>query len=204
MFNTGYSFPSNMDGSESGLIWEIDIPLLNNRYMLWDFTRLTLITFFFTDLLLLLATGGDWNFVLVATVYGGLIFIGLLVFASLLILRNRIRTMFILDDKGVGSKISRANSKLNKTTIVLGALIGSPTAVGAGLLASSNEETFFAWNGLHKVTVDRKRMVINIHNSWRALQRIYCYPENFEDVLNYVSLQVEPSIILYETSLSSI
>jgi hypothetical protein len=81
--------------------------------------------------------------------------------------------------------------------------MGSPTAVGAGMLASSREESFFPWSGLHKVTVDRKRHVINIHNNWRALQRIYCHPDNFEDILNYVSLQVDPAIISYETRLSS-
>ncbi len=188
----------------TGYKWEIDIPLLNNRYMLWDFTRLTLITFFFTDLLLLIATWGDWEMVLIATGYGVLIFIGLIIVTSLLILGNRIRTSFILDDKGVGSKISKANSEINKATMGLGALVGSPTTVGAGLLASSREESFFAWSGLHKVTVDRKCRVISIHNSWRALQRIYCYPENFEDVLNYVSLQVDPSILVYETRLSSL
>jgi hypothetical protein len=181
----------------SGLSWEYDIPLLNNRYMLWDFARVFLATFLLSDLILLLATGFEFEAVIPLTGVGVAIFMALFILVSLF-LRNRIRTLFVLDADGVGSKVSRSMSKLNRVTVVLGALAGSPSVAGAGLLAASSEESFFPWSGIVKATVDRRRRVISFHNSWRTLQRVYCYDDNFDQVLGYVS-DMLPGKLVFES-----
>jgi len=173
-----------------GYVWEFDVRLLDNRYMLWDFTRLCILTFFFVDALMVVVTGGDFEPFITLTGIGVLIFAGLYVLVSLLFFRNRIRTRYTLDSKGVGSRFTRSVSKINTMTIVLGALAGSPTVTGAGLLASSRESSFVSWDSVQKVTVDPTRRVISLHNGWRALQRLYCYPDNYETVHDFVKQHV--------------
>ena len=184
--------------SEKGLHWEYDIPLLTNRYMLWDMGRVFFATFVIGTGILLPATGFDYSIISLALVSEA-IFIGLFLFVAL-ILGNHIRSGFTIDEKGVGTNVSRRMSKLNKATIVLGILAGSASTAGVGFLASSNEQTFHPWNKIEKGTVDRSRRVISFHNTWRTVQRIYCYEENFEQVLSFVS-EMLPGKLVYESRL---
>ena len=81
---------------------------------------------------------------------------------------------------------------------MLGVLAGNPSVAGAGFLASSLGEMFHRWSRIEKATVDSKRRVISFHNSWRTVQRIYCYSDNFEQVVAYVSLML-PGKVVYES-----
>jgi len=182
---------------ESGLRWAYNIPLLTNRFMLWDFARLFLATFVIASGILMVATGFEYESILPLSLVGEAVFIGLFILTSIL-LGNHVGSVFILDKDGVGSKVSRRMSKLNKATIVLGVLAGNPSVAGAGFLASSQGEAFHPWSRIEKATVDSKRRVISFHNSWRTVQRIYCYSDNFEQVVAYVSLML-PGKVVYES-----
>ncbi|MCW4011721.1 MAG: hypothetical protein NWF07_01885 [Candidatus Bathyarchaeota archaeon] len=179
---------------ESGLRWAYNIPLLTNRYMLWDFARLFFVTFVVATGILFVATGFEVLSIMPLALVGEAIFIGLFILTSIL-LGNHVGSVFILDKNGVGSKVSRRMSRLNKATIVLGVLAGNPSVAGAGFLASSQGETFHRWSGFEKATVDAKRRVITFHNSWRSVQRIYCYPDNFEQVVAFVSLMLPGKVV---------
>ena len=186
-----------MTTESDGLSWEYDIPLLTNRYMLWDFARLFVVTFVLADVILLVATGFEYESVIPLSGLCACIFLALFVLVSVL-LGNHVRSKFILDTDGVGSSTSRRMSKLNTATIVIGALTGSATATGAGLLASVMEQSYFSWWRIKKVTVDRSRRVLSFQNSWRTLQRVYCHEDNFETALSYVSEKL-PGKVVFES-----
>lgn len=179
---------------ESGLSWEYDIPLLTNRYMLWDFARVFFVVFVVSNLILLVATGFEYLSIFPLSVVGMLIFMGLFIFTSIL-LGNHVRSVFIVDEDGVGSRVSRRMSKLNSATIAIGLIAGNPSTVGAGLLASSQGEAFHPWKNIEKATVDSRRRVITFHNSWRSVQRIYCYEDNFDQVLGYVESNLGGKVV---------
>ena len=183
-----------MADEASGLSWEYDIPLLTNRYMLWDFGRVFLTVFVLTNLILLVATGFEYQSVLSLSGVGILIFMGLFLLTSIL-LGNHVRSVFIVDGEGVGSRVSRKMSKINNATIVIGLLAASPSTVGAGLLASSQGEAFHPWKIIEKATVDRRRKVISFHNNWRTVQRVYCYEDNFEQVLCLVESNLGGNVV---------
>jgi len=178
----------------SGLRWAYNIPLLNNRYMLIDMAKVFLATFVIALGILLPATGFDYQSILPLAIVGEAIFIGLFILTAL-ILGNHIGSVFILDKDGVGSKMSRRMSKLTTATIILGALAGKPSVTGSGLLASSQAETFHRWSGIEKATIDKQRRVITFSNSWRAVQRVYCYPDNFEQVVAFVTLMLPGKLV---------
>ena len=184
--------------AEKGFQWAYDIPLLSNRYMLWDMGRVFFATFVIGTGILLFATGFDYSIISLALLSEA-IFIGLFLFVAL-ILGNHIRSGFIVDEKGIGSRASRRMSKLNKATIVLGLLSGSASTAGVGFLASSKEQSFHPWNKIEKATVDKARRVISFHNSWRTVERIYCHEDSFEQILNYVSLML-PGKLVYGSRL---
>jgi hypothetical protein len=179
---------------ESGLMWEYNIPLLTNRYMLMDMAKVFLVTFLLTTGILLVATGFEYESIIPLSLIGEAIFIGLFILTSLL-LGNHIGSVFILDKDGVGTKMSRRMSKLTKATIVLGVLAGNPSVTGSGLLASSQAETFHRWSIIEKATIDRQRRVITFSNNWRAVQRVYCYPDNFEQVVAFVTLMLPGKLV---------
>jgi len=178
----------------SGLRWVYNIPLLTNRYMLMDMAKVFLATYVIALGILLPATGFDYQSILPLSLVGEAIFIGLFILTTL-ILGNHIGSVFILDKEGVGSKMSRRMRKLTKATIVLGVLAGKPSVAGSGLLASSQAETFHRWSGIEKAIVDRQRRVITFCNSWRAVQRVYCYPDNFEQVVAFVTLMLPGKMV---------
>ena len=180
---------------KSGLRWEYNIPLLTNRYMIIDMAKVIFITFFLTTTLLLVATGFEYESIIPLSVLCEEIFIGLYILTALL-LGNHIGSVFILDKDGVGTKMSRRMSKLTTATIVLGVLAGNPSVTGSGLLASSQAEIFHKWKIIEKAKVDKKRRVITFCNNWRAVQRVYCYPDNFEQVEAFVGL-VLPGKLVY-------
>lgn len=185
-----------MRSDVSRIIWEYNIPLLTNRYMLLDFSRLFAVVFILTDVILLFATGFSFESVIPLTAIGVAVFIGLFLLTSLL-LGNHVRSVFTVDSKGVGSKMSRRMNKLNAATMVLGALSGKPGVAGSGLLASSRSDSFHPWSIIHTATVDTSNRVISFQNNWRALQRIYCNEDNMSQVVDIVERML-PGKVVYK------
>jgi hypothetical protein len=162
--------------------------------MLMDMAKLFLATFIIATVILLVATGFDYASIIPLSLIGEAIFIGLFILTSL-VLGNHIGSVFILDKDGVGSKMSRRMNKLTKATIILGALVGNPSVTGSGMLASSQAETFHRWSGIEKATIDKQHRVITFSNNWRAVQRVYCYQDNFEQVVSYVDLMLPGKLV---------
>lgn len=185
-----------MRNSISSITWEYNIPLLTNRYMLLDFSRLLAVAFILTDVILLFATGFMIEFVIPLTVIGVAVFMVLFLLTSLL-LGNHVRSVFTVDSKGVGSKMSRRMNKLNAATMVLGALWGKPGVAGSGLLASSRSDSFYPWSIIHTAIVDTSNLVISFQNNWRALQRIYCNKDNMDQVVDIVERML-PGKVVYK------
>lgn len=165
--------------------WTYRIPLLTSSFMLYDFAKVIVISV--VIMYALVAVMGwfiDGEFVLlppqVFLITGGALAV-LFVIASLL-LGNRFTTTFSVGPDGVGYASGSKERKWNRLAIIAGLLGGSMSATGAGLIASSQEEGGFAWADLHRANEHAGPRVITLRNSWRAVLRLYCTPENYEQV----------------------
>ena len=138
-------------GQRPALHWVISFPLLTSRFVLWDLLKVlvwTGILFYAAMGVAILFAGSrrsfPWGDFALALGWGlaGLGFV--FAVAMLAVFGNRYMVRFLVDREGVGyESLSKRARTVNRAAIILGALAGSPGAMGAGLLASSQETGYF-------------------------------------------------------------
>lgn len=180
--------PATTPVAGARLDWIASFPLLTNRFVLYDLAKVLGWTGLLCPalvLLIALVTGNldapaEWLlalgvFLLLLAGFGALFLLIMLVFFG-----NRSVTLFSMGPEGVSweSRSRRGRWGAN-AAMVVGALAGSPQAVGAGLLARSQEEGGTGWNEIRKVRLHRSHCVISVMNSWRVVVRLYCTPSNY-------------------------
>ncbi len=175
------------DGPAAALTWNYDVPLLTNRYFLWDMVRVLVlsavlceglvwaISFFFTDEAVLLPP-------LIWAIPLGIIAV-LFVLVSLLIYGNRFHGHFTLDEKAVTYEVGMRERKILRVLSVIGILFGGWRAVGPSLIAYSRQVESVKWPDVYKVSPDPTRYVIALSNSWRTVMRLYCPADRFAEIL---------------------
>ncbi len=167
------------------LEWTYRVPLLTSGFMLWDFLRVSVISVVVMYLLVaLMGLLVEGEFVVLplqvfALVLG--IMLVLFVLASLL-LGNHVTMSFAVRPDGVAYAMGSRERKMNRATVVLGALSGAPATAGAGLLAASRENGGWTWEQLHRARYFPGSRVISLRNSWRTVLRLHCTAENYEQV----------------------
>jgi hypothetical protein len=178
------------------LSWDISISLINNPFMFRASIQLCLLTWLVVVILfgvISVATGDLELFssmlALMSVLMVGLWLTMLLVMA--VFFGNQMPMRFTLDKQGVTCDITSKRSKAaNRFLILLGILARQPGAVGTGLIAYSQESQTFEWERVYAVKYDDVRHVITLRNSWRSLIMIFCLPENYNDVAEFVRKKV--------------
>jgi hypothetical protein len=66
--------------------------------------------------------------------------------------------------------------------IALGAISGSPTAVGAGMIAQSRQVMRLNWGKVRKVRYDPKRCTILVNGGFTEKIAVFCTRENYAQV----------------------
>ncbi len=182
--------PAEPESAGETIEWEYRVPLLTSRFMLYDFVKVIILSV--VIMYVLVAVMGwfvDGEFVWlppqVFLITGGAM-AGLFTIACLL-LGNRFTMQFTVGPDGVGYASGSREKKWNRAAIIIGALAASASATGAGLIASSQEEGGWPWAELHRANEYPGPRVITLRNSWRAVLRLHCTPENYEQVRAAVS-----------------
>jgi len=174
---------------ERRVAWDFRIPLVTNIYMMADCTKVMAITWVVCSALVLLigliVDPGDVKDLLPVVPMFGIVAAAIwvvMVLVMLVFYGNRFYARFEVTSKGAHYGVSTTQRKLNKVIVVLGILAGKPGVAGSGMLAQSQEEQFFAWSDVFRVDLDPRRRVVILRNTWRTLIRLYCTPENYEEV----------------------
>lgn len=119
------------------LAWEITVPLLTNRFMLFDFARWMLWTYGVMALVACLIglfsrdLGVLWGVCqLFGVVCAAMTMLFLLI--MLIVFRNRMELAFAVDKDGVNALVASSKAKVgNRLAILLGLLAGKPGVAGA-------------------------------------------------------------------------
>jgi len=174
------------------LSWAVEMPLLTNRFFLYDMLKL----FFWVAVLLgvlltvTFAFGGSLKNLppilkMFALILGGIFFLFVLI--SWIFFGNRFPMRFRINSWGVGwSSLSRRSRLANRAAVIAGVASGSLAGTGAGLLAISQESGQLAWEKVQTVKKYPAECVITLMNSWRVVIRLFCTPENYADVARLV------------------
>jgi hypothetical protein len=174
--------------SPDALVWEIDVPLLNNRMMMGGLARVFGVTALVMGLLMsfLFAVQGEFEAIPpillgVLVTCGALYLVGLL--SMLLIFRNKMRFRYTLTADGLTSElIDRTARATNRLAIVAGLLGRSPGTLGAGLTATSRESEAVDFSGAFFAQFRPRARAIVFRNAWRQLLIVYCTAENYDAV----------------------
>ncbi|MCX6620946.1 MAG: hypothetical protein NTY38_07665 [Acidobacteria bacterium] len=161
------------------------MPLLTNRFFLYDAVKLMLWTgvLVCTLFAVIAALAGTLNHMGMAFVMLGLVLAGfLLLFLAIaaVLFGNRFPVEFRVGPEGIEWKsLSRRGRFSNRAAIVAGVLAGSAGTAGAGLLAAAQEFGGLEWSEIRKLKPYPEERVITVMNSWRVVTRLYCTPENY-------------------------
>lgn len=169
------------------LEWRVDVPLLNNSYMVMDILFVILGSAGGLGVILFLVMGGESIMaileILVLAV-GALIVMTFLVIGVIFL--NRMELVFKVNGEGVRCDRGEYVSNLNRLAWMIGSISQRVNPMGASLIAMSRESTFVPWNGIKKAVLDGRKRVISLSSSRRLLLRMYCTPENYADVAGTV------------------
>jgi hypothetical protein len=176
--------------------WRTDVSLLGQPTMLWNFAKVIVLSVLLMGSLLsfLVAMNGDFDMIpgmlgLTGAVGGG--FAVLMLLVILVVFRNRMAMAYRVDAACARMvQIDRRAKVGTKAAIILGALSGSPSAVGAGLLAETQATQNVAWSAVRKVRCSPRWRTVQLANSWRTVLILYCTPETYEPVARYVEAAV--------------
>jgi hypothetical protein len=102
---------------------------------------------------------------------------------------------FVTPD-GAGQEASQATSNLNTGVTVAGAVPGSLTATGAGLINKGRENDFIRWDEARSVTLNPKKKTVTVTRKTLILPiRLYCTDEIYDRVAGFIRTRVDPAII---------
>ncbi len=179
--------PTRRPPDPDTLTWQYDIPLITNRYILWDMFRVIGLSLF-----VIVALTGLFGVVLGDPVslpieflllIGGLV-TALFLFVALVIFGNRYRACFVLDSKqavfqglGWGDTAWARTMKRGLKVLAFFAAQSDPTKRTA---------TNIRWREVRQVNVNRSARVIALCDAWHVVIRLYCTPEVFDQALAHV------------------
>lgn len=181
--------PKNIDQRYQ---WELSVPLLNNRFIVLASMQVSFITALLIGLFLsfIFLITGELEAIVPNLIISFFIFIGLwlsMLLAMLIIFLNKMQVEFIMNDKKLICKITSKTAKIvNRLAIVLGILTGKIFSLSSGLIAKSQENTEIAWQQVAKVQYYPQQKAIVLRNSWRKIMVIYCLPENYEQIVEFL------------------
>lgn len=182
------------DGSAAPLCsWQIDVPLINNPYILSNvgLGLIAALTIFLIITGLIFGISGGWTGFLQALLFTaglGVFFLIVSVFTLLVVLGNRYRMEFALDDYGITmiSRSDRAHTA-HRLALILGMLARNPAAVAAGSGAVSGETVTLAWKNAKSFIPHPEKQTIIIKRKYLPALYIFCLPENYAAVAQYLS-----------------
>lgn len=173
---------------QTGISWEISVPLINNYYVFRASLQAGLLIWaVMAGLLgLIFAATGEFDVLWQMLVFMAAIAFGfwlLMLLVMLVFFGNRMEMRFAVKSGGVTvDVISKRSKAANRLLIVLGILTGKPGAIGAGLIASTQERQTFEWERVYAARYDAQRQAITLRNRWRSLVVLFCLPENYDAV----------------------
>jgi len=169
--------------------WQVKIPSLFHNVPL--FKNLIFATFIPAPIVLSLIgilvaddISAVFNFFLLGLVIGAAFFI-LALLVSFIVTRGDVT--YYITHRGVRMIAGDYIKNLNRATIAGGALGGSLTATGSGMLAKSREDEDFTWSDAHTIRIFKRNGIIILRRRGLfAPLAIYTTRDNFAEVRGIV------------------
>lgn len=165
------------------LAWDATVPMVGDRFFMWDMAKLWAISCSFLLILslVLAAVEQSPHMLWFSLIVPPLAFLGFYIFSLLIAVVfffNKYYAQIVISENGVTFELVRWTGKLSKAVaagnIIIGILKSAPGAVGAGVLANVQRQVFMKWPEIRKVTFFPRQRVMTLSNSWRPVVRLHC------------------------------
>ncbi|SFM43444.1 hypothetical protein [Methanolobus profundi] len=183
--------------TENTLEWDIDVSILNNRFVMGELMKVLGIAAGITAAIVLLislpailegtissnssnARGMKYALILLGITF---LLTALFIFAYY---GNKYSLSYTIDSKGV-STLTREdqksrNNKLNFLIVIIAILARSPSAAGAGFLASSHQNQDVKWKKIKKAKFYPDKNTIALSAGYGEKSIVFCKVENYSRV----------------------
>jgi hypothetical protein len=171
------------------LSWDQSVPLLTNRFILKDMAIVLVASLVLMQLMILVVGYLAEGELILLPLKVWLIVAGVLAalfVLSTLVLLNRAKMVFTLDDKGAWYEMDKGQRRMNRTLFLLAVLARRPGAAGTALAAASQESGGVSWRDVRRVTYRPGPRAITLSNSWRPVLRVYCPKDGYEEIAGFV------------------
>ena len=185
--------------------WDCRVPVLTNRFIMWDFAKVMVIAVIVIEAVGALMTfiiDGE-AFFLPPLVFGIplAVLVVLYLLVTGLILGNRYDMSFSLNAQGVQIRAapSRYGGRAIKILGVLAILLGDRSRnATASATGDVGEQTGVQWRDVVRIKVYPRERVISLCDSWHTIQRLYCPPDVFDEVAARVRAYTAKGISRWE------
>ena len=117
---------------------------------------------------------------------GGFMFLFMLV-GAVIDLAGGFAVVFVLSQGGARSIAGKLAKNLTGAAVVASLLTGKSGALGAALLAESEQNVFIPWSEVTRVKVKSGRRYIELRGGWGDKPiGLYCTPQNYAEVLEII------------------
>lgn len=170
------------------IAWRIDVSLLGQPSMVGMFVKVMLISAgIMGGLLAFMSIAVGNGKAVVPMLELTAISIGvisvILLFVIIVIFRNRMSMIYVLDEGGAKSAVADRRARVGaNVALIAGALTGKPGLAGAGLLSNASSQQEIAWHAVRGVAYSPRWRTIKLANNWRWAMVLYCLPDNYEAV----------------------
>jgi hypothetical protein len=171
------------------LSWQVNVPLLNDQFIMYDLLKVWGFSTLFMFLIMaaIFIFERNWRGFISMLPLVGLTSLGILVLFLLVMLvffGNRFPMGFMLGPQGaMVASLSQRGRWGNRLAVILGALAGKPGVAGAGLLGMARETVGVTWDEVRRLNIHPETRVISLMDSWHVVLRLYCTPQNYDQVL---------------------
>ena len=173
--------------------WQVQIKLINNRFILWNVVKGLIITlmvlFVIISLIFSLNSGllAGLKFALIVCFWIALFIIVISIFTLAIILGNRYPLEFVIDEKGITMKSdSNRAKKVHRLALILGLLGRSSATAGAGALGVSGEIETCSWKEIDSVKIYEDVKVVAAKKNIVQTMYIFCTENNFKEVSSLI------------------
>ena len=197
--------PTATGNSGDLLRWRVEVPLLTNRFIVYDTLLGAGATTVIGGLLIggIFAWSGGWTGLRAGFLFAGIMgaFILLVsVFTLGVIFGNRWPLEFVLTADGViMNNVSEKAHAIHRLSWILALVTGRPLMAGPGLIAQSREVVGIPWDEVRTVKKHAALGVIGIKGGLLDNVRLYCTPANYAEVAQRVEAAVRqhaPSAVI--------
>jgi len=174
------------------LSWQVEISLINNRFIIWNVVKgslLSLLLLFvilglilgFTDVMRGLKTA------FIACLWTGLFIVFISIFTLLVVLGNKYPLEFIINEEGIIMKSqSRRAKAAHRLAFILGLLGKSSAAMASGALGKSGEIAVCGWKEIDSVKLYPDKRVVAARQNFIQTMYVFCTESNFQQVANLI------------------